>query len=261
MRHSPLLLLLLLLLLLSTAHAWVAGVTSLSKSYPRLFRPDKQALVNVSLRFPRDKIVALVGPSGSGKSTLGKLILGVKGAKESPTSGRVDVGADVVDTAGVAGGAVDALSCSYLDHLFAMQYDESRPIHHTLGTVHPLFSDALSLALQRAHINPTLSAASLLVSQRKVFEILLVLARSGPPPYVLVLDEYLDRDMHSVRLKVVEQLRGLCASVPLQVFVVTHSKGVLRECTDHAVVLDRGRVWREGSSAGVQTPYNMTWLI
>jgi ABC-type multidrug transport system ATPase subunit len=199
------------------SHAYsVSGVTELSKTYARLFLPDKQALINISLHFPKNKIVALVGPSGSGKSTLAKLLSG----RDGPSSGRVDVvgGVEGVDEVGGVGAvegvqgvegmaaALSCNSCAYVDHLFHMTYDENRTIQETLSTVsiHPQFLEIFEKALRRAGIDPSERASNLLVSKRKCFEILLSLARlPSPPPYVLVLDEYLDKELQAVRLKVI----------------------------------------------------------
>src|SRR5580658_2110978 len=65
----------------------VVEAENLSKSYD-----SKQVLTNVNFNIERDDRVALVGVNGAGKSTLIRLLTG----DESPTSGRVKMGHNVV---------------------------------------------------------------------------------------------------------------------------------------------------------------------
>jgi NitT/TauT family transport system ATP-binding protein len=61
-----------------------------------LYPGGTQALKNVSIDFPRGKLITLLGPSGCGKTTLLKIIAGL----QRPTSGSVEVNGKQIDGPG-----------------------------------------------------------------------------------------------------------------------------------------------------------------
>jgi len=153
---------------------------------------------------------------------------------------------------------LDLFCKGYLTHLFRQSYDSSRRVDQLL----PLSACTwLNVAIETAKVPPTEKVHNLLETQKKFFEVLLVLSRNQrkddgrydaipskhPIPMLLVLDEYLDKDTPYVRRNFHRALKTLCSlsHISLQVILVTHSKGVMQSFSDKVIVLQRGRVFGE----------------
>lgn len=190
------------------------------------------------------------GPSGSGKSTLAKVISGI----ESPTSGRI------LNTT--------VIQSSIVDHLFRQSYDSSQTLNflnkrmqNPGPSFHALYEECIDLL--QIPCNERID--SLLESQRKSVELLLSIFShryDAELPFFLVLDEYFDKDILSVREKIYKNLQLLCHHpvVRLQAVVITHSKSTCMHCSDRALVLHNGRVFSSGPPKSINTPNQMLWL-
>ena len=203
------------------------------------------ALRNVSASFPPG-ITCLCGPSGSGKSTLSKIIAGQYTCDEG-------IIVDAVDDTHKSGPRCTV----YLDPLFYLSYDASKTIEsYVYEGSQCVENDQVINGLHRVLSLPeNQSINSLRESQRKLFEIYLALKRhgfNGDQTALVILDEYLDKDMSLVRDSVFTKLRDLCRheKIQFQVLVVTHSKAVADQC-DHIVVLRKGSIYNQGESKKV----------
>jgi ABC-type sugar transport system ATPase subunit len=206
--------------------------------------------VTIDLQPPRG-ITTLVGTSTSGKSTLAKCLLGVYKTRPG------EILISNFTPFGASSSSIDLFCTGYLDHLFRQSYDSSRRVDQLL----PLSSSTwLNVAIEMAKVPPTETVNNLLETQKKFFEVLLVLSRNqrkddrydafppkDPTPMLLVLDEYLDKDTPNVRRNFHRALKTLCSlsHISLQVILVTHSKGVMESFSDKVIVLQRGRVFGE----------------
>ena len=211
--------------------------------------PNVVALRNVSASFPPG-ITALCGPSGSGKSTLSKIIAGQYTCDEGTIVDAVD------DT-----DKVSHRCTVYLDPLFYSSYDASKTIE-SYAALEGLQCTENDQTIQKQDclkqvlsLPENQSISSLRESQRKLFEIYLALKRCGfqkGQTALVILDEYLDKDMSTVRDSVFTKLRDLCRHerIQFQVLIVTHSKAVANQC-DHIVVLRKGAIYNQGESKRV----------
>lgn len=207
----------------------VDTITNLRKVYPSrrfsLFpKPSGEETIalhpfSLNLTTP---ILTLIGTSGSGKSTLSKLICG----KELPTSGTIHRRSEACG--------------AYIDQHFYMQYDSKSTTYELLSQ----YKDTLGLA-SRLHL-PNTRIDSLLNTQKRLFEITLALLRTASVEHPLViLDEYLDKDMTPSLQLIKVSLDQLCREMALQVIIVTHSRAVLQVFHDEVIVLNKGRVYSQ----------------
>ena len=222
----------------------VKGVKSVSILFTsqRWLQPAKKkyALQDVTADFSSE-ITAFCGPSGSGKSTLAKLIHGQ--FLEEDYEGIVD-----------STGLVSNIPTVYLDPLFYLTYDSSRTVgHYLMVGILAEEKSVLFRNLQTSFDVPNEKVINnLLESQKKFFEILLCFSRIDALPNdsrgLLILDEYLDRDMPSVRTIFFQKIRELFnnTNITFQVIIISHSKGVCN-CCDAVVALKNGFVYSNGS--------------
>lgn len=106
--------------------------------------------------------------------------------------------------------------------------------------------------------------SNLLESQRKIFEIYYKLVHIQTPcdcP-LLVLDEYLDKDLPSIKNKLVKVLRQLCEhpDINLTVLVITHSRSVMNQFSDHVIALNNAYVFSEGKPDKIVLPAQLCMI-
>jgi ABC-type uncharacterized transport system ATPase subunit len=140
--------------------------------------------------------------------------------------------------------------CAYLDQHFYMSYDSSKQIEQLL----PVFSsDSYLSRLQKMISFDNVKVDSLLLGQKRLFEILLALSRldNKMTTPILVLDEYLDKDLRVTLTQVKSTLDKICSEIDAQVFIVTHAKSVVDIFHDDIIALNRGKIYsRQGGGIG-----------
>jgi ABC-type multidrug transport system ATPase subunit len=220
----------------------VTGVKALSKVFIRKgwFQAPKEvyALRDVTVDFA-EGITAFCGSSGSGKSTLAKVVHGLFPREDY--EGNVAVVDETILKAPTV----------YLDPFFYLTYDTTKTVGHYLKN-----HDAQSIIYKEMYSLFDVPVASvinnLFESQRKFFEILLLFSRLGgletDDSGLLILDEYLDKDMSSVRSVFFSKIRQLCTmdNIKFQVIIVTHSNAVCSSC-DRVIALKNGIVYSYGT--------------
>ena len=236
--------LLLLALFISSSASSELQVSSVHQLYKEFIRKPPlplpflratrvRALNSVSLEFSAP-VVTLIGTSGSGKSTLAKLICGL----ETPSSGKIE------RRCGGRG--------AYIDPLFYLSYDTAKTASELLDATS---TPAAVLNLRKQIGVPDLRVDSLLTSERRAFEVLLAIARATEvSPPLLVLDEYLDKDLTGTLRLFKETMQLMNAELGLQTFIVTHSKSVVGVFNEDVVALSGGRVFSR-SFNGALMPY------
>ena len=226
----------------------VTSLRSLSKSFaspswlPFQSPHSVQAIHPLSLNLT-SPFLTLVGASGSGKSTLAKVMAGI----ELPSSGSIqrNPADDDIEP-----------SAAYLDQHFYLTYNTLHTskellasVHEPIDTANPLYTPSLLKALQLFAVPDDEPAQRLLTSQRRVLEISLALYRLPPSPLtpLLVLDEYLDKDLSS-SIRIVKLFLGsLVNDIGLQVVVVTHARVVLEMFNEDVLAMNKGRLFSRGS--------------
>lgn len=224
----------------------IIGVKNVYKSFPvtnkLLFSIDngktKYVLKNINLEL--GTITTFIGPSKSGKSTLAKCIIGME---------PVDQGELVLNTPDTTKVITTEISnkllksCGYLDHLYSLTYDSDR----TVGEIITKYRSNTQLTdsiINIINIPLNEKINNLLESQKILFELMLVLIKiintnSNNDEYspIIVMDEYLDKVIPSVRSKFYKTLQALIANIPMKIIIITHSKSVLQEITEKIVVI------------------------
>jgi len=204
------------------------------------------ALESIDLRIGSGELIALLGPSGSGKTTLLRIIAGL----ESPDAGTVRYrGVDATHQApGSRNVGFVFQHYALFRHMSVFEnvafglrvrkWDENR----IASRVRELL-DLVQLGSYEKHSPSQLSGGQ---RQR------IALARAlAPDPKLLLLDEPFGALDARVRKELRSWLRKLHHEIGLTSVLVTHDQEEAFEVADRVVVMNRGRIEQEGSSAEV----------
>lgn len=205
---------------------------------------EKYALNGITIDFHPNSLHTMIGVSGSGKSTILRIICG----KEKVTSGAIKTLChetnNECDDVDVNGEENLVCSSSYIDHKFKMTYEPTLTLMDIEEFLSPMTKEVVSELCKFSYSEPV---ASLLESDRRIFEILLALSRidyKNVNTIIICLDEYLDKDCRSTHMKFSRFLREICEKVEfnLQIVISTHSRGVLEHYNDNIIVLNKGNI-------------------
>ncbi|NHB75814.1 molybdenum ABC transporter ATP-binding protein [Rhodobacter calidifons] len=193
-----------------------------------------------------EELLALVGPSGSGKTTILRTIAGLW----RPTTGRVAVDGECwLDTA--AGLALPAhrrhvgvvfQTYALFPHMTAAQNVAAamdRPDHTEAARL---------LDLVNLHGLSDRRPAQLSGGQQQRVALARALARK---PAALLLDEPFSAVDRATRERLHAEILALRAHLKMPVVLVTHDMNEAQLLADRMVVIDRGRLLREGTTAAV----------
>lgn len=208
------------------------------------------ALNKINITLDSTNIYNFIGPSGSGKTTLAKCLIGQE---------LYDDGDIIVDNGYHIIGA-------YINHLFCQTYDQNLTINQLFRLLYGKYSSEYEemssykeiMDLIQLPINEKVS--NLLESQKKLFELIYAILQAeinaiinknciSKYSYIVVLDEYLDKDVASVRSNFYRIIKLLSnhPKFQLQVIIITHSKAVFNNFCDRVIVLKEGRLYFEGN--------------
>ena len=227
------------------AHAPILVVEGLTKRFG-----DVQAVDGVSFHVPRHGTTSLVGESGSGKSTTSRMAL----CLERPTAGRVWFdGRDVTRlTRSQLQDFRRRVQVVYqnpyasLNPRFTLEAIITEPLRaFGLGDGASRRQRAADL-LQAVELSPDLldsRPARLSGGQRQRVAIARALAIE---PELVVLDEPVSALDVSVQARILALLQRLQAELGVSYLFVSHDLAVVRQISDHVVVLRRGQVAEQG---------------
>jgi thiamine transport system ATP-binding protein len=222
------------------------GVTGLDAHGLTVRFGDTVAVDDVSLAVAPGEIVALVGPSGCGKSTLLRVIAGL----ELPDSGRVLWDGD------------DVTRVPPHEREFGLMFQE-----HALFP-HRNVGDNVAFGLRmKGHAKPArtervravLDLVGLGGFESRTIDTLsggeaqrVALARAlAPSPRLLMLDEPLGSLDRVLRDRLAVDLRQVLRELHQAAIHVTHDQEEAYAIADRLVVMDRGRLVRDGAAADV----------
>jgi oligopeptide transport system ATP-binding protein len=227
-------------------------VSGLSKRFG-----DFTAVDDVSFSVPAGGSLAIVGESGSGKTTIAKMIVGL----ERPTAGTITAfGHDRSRPARSArdrrrrGRDVQIVFQDPYTSLDPRQsaadaLDEVLRLHHGWAAARRAARVAELIALvgldsRQARVLPR----SLSGGQRQRVAIARALAAE---PRVLILDESVAALDVSIQAQVLNLLADIRDSTGVSYVLISHDLAVVRQLTEQAVVLWRGKVVEQGPTASV----------
>lgn len=220
-----------------------------------------RAVENASLRLDRGKIVALVGESGSGKTTLARLLAGFY----PPTAGQILLHGVPVGP----GRRAEREHRQYVQLIFQDPFASLNPVHRVRYTLNRALrihgdkptSERLTELLERVNLSPARDFLEkfpheLSGGQRQR----IVIARAlAVEPRVLLADEPTSMLDVSIRLDILNLLRGLREREGLSLLYVTHDIATAMYLADTIHVLYAGQIIESGPSEAViadpQHPY------
>jgi oligopeptide transport system ATP-binding protein len=241
-------------------HVPVLEVVALRKEFGALVAVD-----DVSFAIPAGRSLAIVGESGSGKTTVARMVIGL----ERPTKGTITAcGRDRSRPARSArdrrrrGGEVQIVFQDPYTSLDPRQtaeqaVDEVLRLHHGWAAdrrrsrVAELI-ELVGLDARQARALPR----SLSGGQRQRVAIARALAAE---PRILILDESVAALDVSIQAQVLNLLADIRDSTAVSFVLISHDLAVVRQLTDDAIVIHRGRLVERGPTAQIlddpQDPY------
>jgi len=202
------------------------------------------AVDGVELTLEAGEIVGIIGPNGAGKTTLIHLISGVI----LPTSGRIELrGRDITYR--------PAHERSRLG--IARTFQIIRPFEDLIVRenvmVGALFARRLSMRESRRSAEALCELLELPDIGRRVSELTILEIKKmeiahalAGDPTLLFLDELMAGLSVEETTEMVRTVKRIAAERGMTIGVVEHVMGVIRELTDRVIILDGGRVIREG---------------
>jgi oligopeptide transport system ATP-binding protein len=219
---------------------------------------DVVAVDGVDLAVPRGGSLAVVGESGSGKTTIARMIVGLT----APTAGTITAcGRDRSAPARNAkerrarGGEVQIVfqdPYSSLDprHCAEQAIDEVLRLHRSGSSKEERrariaeLGELVGLDDRQLHARP----GALSGGQRQRIAIARALAAE---PQVVILDESVAALDVSIQAQILNLLADIREQTGISYILISHDLAVVRQITDEAIVMHRGRVVEQGPTAQV----------
>ncbi|MDP2122481.1 MAG: molybdenum ABC transporter ATP-binding protein [Hoeflea sp.] len=214
-------------------------------------RADAPIPLEASFRVEPGELLALVGHSGSGKTTLLRTIAGLW----RPQTARVSVDGDVwLDTAADINLAPHRRHVGVVFQNYAL-FPHMTAAHNVIAAMdreapNPRAEAERLLALVNLPGLADRKPAQLSGGQQQRVAVARALARR---PQVLLLDEPFSAVDRATRERLYDEIIALRAHLKMPVVLVTHDMNEAERLADRMVVIEKGRVVREGTTAEVMT--------
>ena len=203
------------------------------------------ALNDVSIVFPRGKIIGLFGPNGAGKSTSIKLIMGLN---------RPDRGEVRVDGENPQNKKQDVAYLPEIDHLYpwmniAQAADFTR-------TFYADWDEAKYRELIKfLNLQEDMKISKISKGQRAKTKLLLTVSRRAP---YLLMDEPLSGIDILTREEIINTLIRDYREGEQTIIISTHEIAEVESLVDEVIFLDRGKVKLSGNAEDLRVARNMS---
>lgn len=212
---------------------------------------SRMILSNISLRFPRGKVTAILGGSGCGKTTLMRLIAGVY----APSSGRVVFDGEVVDTRDKAQlfrlrrrlGMLFQFGALFTD--LSVFDNVAFPLREHTDLPEPMIRDIVLMKLNAVGLRGAAPLRISEVSGGMARRIALARAIVLDPELIMYDEPFAGLDLISmgVAAKLIRTLNDVTGATSL---VVSHDVPECMAISDHVVLLaNGGRIVAQGTPA------------
>jgi ABC-type glutathione transport system ATPase component len=233
-------------------YAPVLEVTGLRKEFGELVAVD-----DVSFSLPAARSLAIVGESGSGKTTVARMIVGL----ERPTRGTISACSQ--DRSRPARSARDRRRRGReVQIVFQDPYTSLDPRQSAEASIDEVLRKhhRWPAGQRRARVAELIGLVGLDSRQARALPRALsggqrqrvAIARSlAAEPRVLILDESVAALDVSIQAQVLNLLADIRDETGVSYVLISHDLAVVRQLTDEAIVMYRGRVVERGSTAQV----------
>lgn len=206
------------------------------------FKPldEHFVLENVSFSIPRGEAIGIVGHNGAGKSTLLKMITGTL----RTTSGSIDLDGKI--------SAILELGMGFHPDLTGRQnvYHSAGIMGFTRKQIDAVISDIESFAEIGEYFDQPVRLYSSGMQVRVAFSI-----ATAYKPDILIVDEALSVGDAYFQHKSFERIRKLQAK-GTTLLIVSHDKSAIQAICDRAILLEKGKVVKDGKPEEVMDYYN-----
>ena len=218
---------------------------------------DHVAVDDVSFDVPAGGSLAIVGESGSGKTTIARMIVGL----ERPTAGTISFGGRDRSTPATSGDERRRRA-----HEVQLVFQDPYTSLDPRQTIEASLDEALRLYVggTAASRRPRLEELAAMVGlddrqlrarphalsggQRQRVAIARVLAAE---PRLVILDEAVAALDVSIQAQVLNLLADIREATGVSYVLISHDLAVVRQLTDHTIVMHQGRVVERGTTAQV----------
>lgn len=218
---------------------------TLKESFVNFYRRreyiDLEALKDVNLEVPKGEFLGIIGRNGSGKSTLLKLLANIY----TPTSGEVKIDGEVSPFLELGVGFNGDLSARENVYLNGVILGMSRP------QIDFMYKNIVQFAELEDFMEMKLKNFSSGMQMRLAFAI-----ASSAQADVYLCDEILavgDRDFQKKCLATFDNLKAQGKTIVL----VSHDLDMIEKFCDRAVLLEKGRIVKEGKADEVVAGYKL----
>ncbi len=203
------------------------------------------ALDDVSLVFPRGKIIGLFGPNGAGKSTSIKLIMGLN---------RPDRGEIRVDGENPQKKKQDVAYLAEIDHLYPWMN-----IAQAADFTRTFYADWDEAKYQELikflNLQEDMKISKISKGQRAKTKLLLTVSRRAP---YLLMDEPLSGIDILTREEIINTLIRDYREGEQTIIISTHEIAEVESLVDEVIFLDRGQVKLSGNAEDLRVERNMS---
>jgi len=218
---------------------------------------DLVAVDDVSFRLPPARSLAIAGESGSGKTTIARMIVGL----EHPTRGTISACGQ--DRSGPARSAKDRRRRGReVQVVFQDPYTSLDPRQSAEASIDEVLRlhHGWPASRRRARTGELIGLVGLDSRQAQALPRALsggqrqrvAIARSlAAEPRVLILDESVAALDVSIQAQVLNLLSDIRDETGVSYILISHDLAVVRQLTDEAIILHRGRVVERGSTAQI----------